>query len=382
MISRRPRVASFFSGIGGLDLGFQWAGFDVVWATDVMAAAADSYALNFGKTLTLADVNDISFDAIPSVDVVIGGPPCQSFSLVGRRQINDERGKLVFKFVDAVSALSPNAFVMENVSGISSSRVDGGGLPEILVSSFHELGFRVSVMQLDASQYLVPQRRKRVFIVGIRDGCRIAIPSPVEFAAEVYGIDVTHFANGAYAAIGDLGEPVGRGQLAEYRDAPVSEFAAIMRRLAPSQLSHHELPSMSNKDRELLAHIPPGGNYRDVPDSVATKRILRFKQTGGRTTTYARLHPDRPSYTVNTQFRRPNVGSNFHYEHQRLITAREAMRFQSIPDRFSVINATQEQRNCLIGNAVPPLLGQAVAWAVLRAMRGVNGGSVQQTRLF
>jgi DNA (cytosine-5)-methyltransferase 1 len=102
----------------------------------------------------------------------------------------------------------------------------------------------------------------------------------------------------------------------------------------------------------------------DIPDEIAPGRVLKYKKTGGRTTTYGRLHPDRPAYTINTYFRRPNVGCNFHYGEPRLITAREAMRFQSIPDHFELVFTRQDERNALIGNAVPPLLARALAFSV------------------
>jgi DNA (cytosine-5)-methyltransferase 1 len=140
---------------------------------------------------------------------------------------------------------------------------------------------------------------------------------------------------------------------------------------------------MSATDTVLVRHIPPGGNYRDIPDAIAPGRVLKFKATGGRTTSYGRLHPDRPAYTINTYFRRPNVGSNFHYSEERLITAREAMRFQSIPDHFEIEATSQDDRNALIGNAVPPLLARAVAWALQDALIGGNRGRrvAQQLRL-
>jgi DNA (cytosine-5)-methyltransferase 1 len=125
---------------------------------------------------------------------------------------------------------------------------------------------------------------------------------------------------------------------------------------------------MSDTDRRLIAVIPPGGNYSDVPDDLATPRILRFKKTGGRTTTYGRLHPDRPAYTINTYFRRPNVGCHFHYAQERLITAREAMRFQALPDAMELSYTRADQRNALIGNAVPSLMARAIAMTVAEAL--------------
>jgi DNA (cytosine-5)-methyltransferase 1 len=121
---------------------------------------------------------------------------------------------------------------------------------------------------------------------------------------------------------------------------------------------------MSSTDMQIVQHIPPGGNYQDIPDSISTGRVMKFKETGGRTTTYGRLHPDQPSYTINTYFRRPNVGCNFHYSEPRLITPREAMRLQSMPDHWELVFSSQDARNALIGNAVPPLMGHAIAWSV------------------
>jgi DNA (cytosine-5)-methyltransferase 1 len=119
---------------------------------------------------------------------------------------------------------------------------------------------------------------------------------------------------------------------------------------------------------QIVQHIPPGGNYTDIPDSISTGRVMKFKETGGRTTTYGRLHPEQPSYTINTYFRRPNVGCNFHYSEPRLITPREAMRLQSMPDHWELVFSSQDARNALIGNAVPPLMGHAIAWSVAQSL--------------
>jgi DNA (cytosine-5)-methyltransferase 1 len=366
---QRFSVASLFSGIGGLDLGFEWAGFSVVWANDFVQSAVDSYARNFGLQPVLGDVNKIALESIPDVDVLIGGPPCQSFSLVGQRLPQDERGRLVHRFVEAVRVKRPRAFAMENVPGMAASRIDGRRLTYVLAEQFESMGYSVTVMKLDASQYLVPQKRRRLFLVGIV-GAQVSAPDPRAFAHECYGIDFSAYDCGAAAALDDLGPPVTKGGLATYNHKPPSAFARLMRQAGHDRYTLHEIPRMSETDRLLLAFIPPGGNYKDVPDEHATQRILKFKKTGGRTTTYGRLHPERPSYTVNTQFRRPNVGSNFHHAEPRLITAREAMRLQSLPDHFTTVHSSQEARNMLIGNAAPPLLAHAVAWVLRKALSG------------
>ena len=363
-----PTVVSLFCGIGGLDLGFEWAGAKVIWATDLSPIVSNSYPLNFSSPMEQADICNLSPSSIPDSDIIIGGPPCQSFSLVGKRSENDERGALVFRFLDIIDEKRPSTFVMENVPGILSTRIDGERLTEHLRDKFIKMGYKVSVMKLNAADYLVPQLRRRVFLVGSLQK-EIQAPNPNEFALNCFDIDARHHDNGAGAAILDIGQPVSKGETAQYRtDVSPSPFATIMRQKSKGGVSLHAYPRMSETDKILVSHIPPGGNYRDVPDEFSTARIMKFKKTGGRTTTYGRLHPERPSFTINTYFRRPNVGANFHPTEERLITVREAMRLQSIPDHFQISNGgAQDARNALVGNAVPPLLAYAVATNIVDA---------------
>lgn len=364
--SKNLKVVSLFSGIGGLDLGFEWEGFNIIWANDINTTATSSYSLNFNLKPTNENILNIPMNDIPTADVIIGGPPCQSFSLVGKRDKDDPRGQLVFRFVEIVKKKQPRAFVMENVPGMAASKIDGRRLPDILVEQFESFGYKVTKMNLIASDYLVPQKRRRIVIVGFKDDTP-EVPNPKLFAKECYNIDIEKYDISSKAAIGDLGECTAKGQRALYRDIEPSTFAKLMRISRQVDVSLHETPRMSKTDQLLVEHIPPGGNYLDVPDEIATGRILKFKKSGGRTTTYGRLHPDKPSYTINTYFRRPNVGCNFHYFEPRLITPREAMRFQSIPDHFEINYASQDERNAVIGNAVPPILGRAIAWTLKKA---------------
>jgi DNA (cytosine-5)-methyltransferase 1 len=362
-----PRVLSLFSGLGGLDLGFVAEGFDLVQACDSEIAAVESYRDFFGAKADQIDLANHDATELADADIIVGGPPCQSFSLVGRRRADDPRGRLVFAFLDAVAAKLPTAVVMENVPGIESSRLYDGGLLTAIVVRLEALGYHVTACKLLATDYFVPQRRRRLFLLAMRGGV-ISPPDPGLFARTRLGIEPQGFDLSARAAIGDLGEPVGKGLRAKYGDSPASTYARLMRLDGATTVSLHESPRMSDTDRRLIAVIPPGGNYSDVPDDLATPRILRFKKTGGRTTTYGRLHPDRPAYTINTYFRRPNVGCHFHYAEERLITAREAMRFQALPDAMELKYSRADQRNALIGNAVPSLLARAIAMAVAEAL--------------
>ena len=361
-------VASLFSGIGGLDLGFEWEGYEVVWASDICETATRSYTLNFGREAVLLDINEYNISSIPDTEVIIGGPPCQSFSLVGQRRENDPRGQLVFRFRDIITEKMPLGFVMENVPGMAASYLDGERLPDYLQLYFTKLGYNVLKCSLLATDYLVPQKRRRIFLIGSLRNMPL-LPNKLQFAIEKYQIDYSKFDIGAESAIGDLGEPVDKGESASYRRGRPSLFAQRMREFMSGGVTLHEYPRMSETDKKLVRAIPPGGNYMDIPKELETKRIRKFKQTGGRTTTYGRLHPRQPAYTINTYFRRPNVGCNFHYSEPRLITAREAMRFQAIPDHFNIIYTSNDKRNSLIGNAVPSFMAQAVASSLKESLR-------------
>jgi DNA (cytosine-5)-methyltransferase 1 len=365
--NEKPTFVSLFCGLGGLDLGFHWEDFELLWANDLERHATESFALNFGFKPQCGDLTQISIDDIPDSDIIVGGPPCQSFSLVGKREPSDERGKLVFRFLQIIGRKQPRAFIMENVPGIASSMINGIRLTEYLQKAYEDLGYHVTCMEVMATDYLVPQKRKRVIMVGAKDFLPVR-PDKVQYARECYGLDFHGYDLSALAAIGDLGPCTNRGGLATYNDREPSEFAKIMRMGNGGTFTLHETPRMSATDATMIKFIPPGGNFQDVPDAVATGRILKFKQTGGRTTTYGRLHPEKPSYTINTYFRRPNVGCHFHYSDPRLITPREAMRFQSFPDYFNTVKAAQDKRNALIGNAVPPLMARALAWGIKKQL--------------
>src|SRR6185503_3990406 len=123
----KPRVLSMFSGCGGFDLGFKWAGFRIVWANDIVEEACETYRRNVHEDIRCGDVRDTDIASLPSADVIIGGPPCQPFSLVGKRNINDERGDMIWEFARAVKILSPKVFVMENVAGLRSAIDKSGG---------------------------------------------------------------------------------------------------------------------------------------------------------------------------------------------------------------------------------------------------------------
>ncbi len=363
-------TVSLFAGCGGLDLGFINAGFSICWANEIMPDAAESYKNNCSHAPVVEDIWNI-IDTVPTADVIIGGPPCQAFSLVGKRLDSDPRAKLVFAYKQIVERVKPRAFVMENVPGLLASKIEGKCLVDFLAEDYTRLGYSVTILHLTASDYGVPQRRKRVVMIGLLKEKDFAMLPPHVFLPLV-GLQQSKLPISAKDALDDLPPPLPKGNYAAqpYLSKAHSEYALLMRQDNGQNVTFQTMPTMSHLDMEFVKHIPPGGNYMSIPDSIATTRIMKFKQTGGRTTTYGRLHPDQPAYTITTYFNRPNVGANYHYKFERLITIREALRLQSFPDCFIPSFSNQRNLHIQVGNAVPPLLGRAIAESLKVVLHG------------
>ena len=355
-------VTSLFAGCGGLDIGFKRAGYNIIWANEIDKDAATTYASYLGHMPVVDDIWKI-IDIVPSADVIIGGPPCQAFSLVGKRIENDPRAKLVFAYAKIIERLKPRAFVMENVPGLLASRVNGMKLIDYLENLYIQFGYKVKICHLIATDFLVPQKRKRVVMIGTKEKSDVKLIQTEKFA-ELLGYPIIAYPVSASQALDDLPSPSLKGskESLQYRDSLCSPYALYMRRLKrDNTVTLQAMPTMSTLDQAFVRYIPPGGNYMDIPDSLATGRIIKFKATGGRTTTYGRLHPDFPAYTINTYFNRPNVGANYHHREERLITVREALRLQSFSDDFIPHFSNQRSLHMQIGNAVPPLMAQGIA---------------------
>lgn len=363
-------VTGLFVGCGGLDFGFKQAGFNHVWSNEYMLDAAESYKNLTGNSVVIGDIWD-HLDQIPQSDVIVGGPPCQAFSLVGKRMEDDPRAKLVFAFKQAIERVMPQVFVMENVPGITTSRIDGKRLHIHLAEQFIKMGYEVTIMKLIATDFFVPQLRQRVLMIGHRkQGKKFALLSGNDFA-KILGNTKLLAPITVSDALDDLPSPAAKGFKGElpYLHAPHSAYSELMRANGQESVTLQSMPTMSALDAEFVKHIPPGGNYMSIPDSISTQRIQNFKKTGGRTTTYGRLHAHKPAYTINTYFNRPNVGANYHHKEERLITVREALRLQSFPDYFTPNYTSQRGLHMQIGNAVPPLMARALAESVLNLFR-------------
>lgn len=335
-----------FSGCGGMSLGFEQVGFKNLLAIDCWKDALITYANNRTDAKTLCeDLAMIDPDRIKKkyniadVDVIIGGPPCQGFSIAGKRIIEDERNNLYKAFVGFVGCFRPKAFVMENVPNILS--IGHGMVKESIIKDFENLGYKVSVQVIIASDYGVPQNRRRAIFVGILDG------RSFDFS-ELRKIDKVT----SYDALSDLTED----SLADgspYSIEPTCDFQRYARKDSIGVFNH--MVTMHNeKTKEIIAMVPDGGNYKDLP--------MEFQQTRKVNIAWTRLCSTKPSFTIDTGHRH-----HFHYKWNRIPTVRESARLQSFPDSFIFYGSKTSQYK-QVGNAVPPLMAKAIAQELLNIL--------------
>lgn len=317
-----------FSGAGGLSLGFEMAGFNNVFSVEYDKKIAESYKKNFPThTLLVKDIQEITDDELiklqhnQEVDVVIGGPPCQGFSLagrIGRSFVEDKRNYLFKEFARVVKIIDPKMFVMENVARMISHN-KGQTILEIK-TEFESLGYNVQYKVLQAADYGVPQKRQRIFIVGTKNK-EFNFPTPI-------GTTIT-----VKEAIGDL-PPLKSGERSE----------------VPNHFSMNHSSQMLKK----MSYIGDGGNRNQIPEDLRPKT--------GDIRKYIRYDSQKPSVTVTGDMRKI-----FHYEQNRALTPRELARLQSFPDSF-IFEGNSISIQQQIGNAVPPLLGYAVAKQVKESL--------------
>lgn len=357
---RSLRCIDLFCGAGGLSCGLSMAGIETVLGVDFDASAIQTFnENNLGKGI-VADIEELSSARIKelcggAVDLIVGGPPCQGFSLSGFRNMNDKRNRLYKSFVRIVHDLSPRGFLLENVPGLVS--LFGGRARDSIIREFSELGYNVNYQILCASDYGVPQHRRRVVFVGLRDGV-FNFPKSTHFKNPVVG---QKRMVSCKEALNDLpllssGEFLGSEKQA-YRFAPENDFQRLMRK-ASNVVLNHIAAKHSDAVRETIALVPAGKNYKSLPPNLRYSRNFHVAWT--------RFPTDEPSPTIDTGHRH-----HFHYSECRVPTVRECARLQSFPDDFRFTgNKTQQFRQ--VGNAVPPLMARALGQSLKEALLNVH----------
>ena len=352
-----------FCGAGGLSEGFRQAGFRVLAGNDLDETAGLTYAAtHLDATFLPGPIQEISSQRLlkasglvkGELDCLIGGPPCQGFSVYNhQRGMHDERSQLFREYLRLVDGLSPKWIVMENVTGILSA--GNGEAVHSIRAGLEALGYRIEMQVLKAEEFGIPQERRRVVFLGTRTD------APIRWPAATHGKDKTKFVT-VRDAIGDLpplknggamgAQPYARQAASDYQRELRSRSALVL---------NHSAPRLAEINLERMKHIPPGGSWRDIPFALLPEGMKRAKRSD-HTKRYGRMKWDGLSCTILTKCD-VHWGAYIHPSQERAISVREAARIQSFPDWFQFEGSMTDQY-VQIGNAVPPLLGRSIGKSI------------------
>lgn len=338
---KKYNAIDLFCGAGGLSYGFEKAGFNILLGIDNDSKALEVFEKNHKDAKSICgDITQIDYRNIKSVignqriDIVVGGPPCQGMSLSGLRNFNDPRNKLYLSYIRLVKEIRPRAFVIENVPGLVS--LFDGKIKDSIIEKFTAMGYTVKYQILCASDYGVPQNRKRVIFVGTREKIEFQFPEKCanQITCEMALSDLPPLIN-------DLGT-----EISDYTIPAMNPYQILMRKNS-LRVYNHVAAAHSEKVKKIISMVPDGGNYKNLPEEYRNSRKFHVAWT--------RFASNKPAPTIDTGHRH-----HFHYKYNRVPTVRECARLQSFPDDFIFMgNKTQQFRQ--VGNAVPPLMAQAIA---------------------
>lgn len=359
------KVVDLFAGVGGLSYGFAHdSNFQIVAANEILEPMAKAYSLNHStvkvynkdiKEFSLKDLYEDFGICQGDVDIVIGGPPCQAYSTVGKRLIDDPRGKLFQEYFRVLSEIRPKVFIFENVKGLLS--IQNGGLIKQIISLFESLGYYVKWQVLNAADYGTPQIRERVIIIGSLIDDKFEYPNPTHRDVNNMNLYNSHLKPYVTLgeAIGDLPVIQSGGKSVLYDSEPTTEYQKMMRAGASNELLDHEVPKNNDKLVRLMAALPDGGTPQDLPDEL--------RPSSGFANTYCKLWWDRPSTTITRNLSCPSSSRCIHPRAARPLSTREGARLQGFPDSYKFYGSRSD-KNLQIGNAVPTQLSCALKDAI------------------
>lgn len=366
MPHRDLKAIDLFCGAGGLSEGFRQAGFHVLAGQDHDERAGATFsATHRNAKFVGGSIQNVSPQLLlkaagmqkGEVDVLVGGPPCQGYSVYNhQRGESDPRAGLFREYLRIVEGIQPRWLVMENVTGITS--IACGDIVREIFAGMKSLGYRVEMKVLKAEEFGVPQERRRVFFVATRTNAEIRFPDPT------HGLGLEPFVT-VWDAISDLPKlengattiPTG------YVTEPQNAYQALLRGEC-SVVQNHSAGRLSKINEERMRYIPAGGSWRDIPRDLLPAGMLKAKRSD-HTKRYGRPRKSDLACTILTKCD-VHWGAYIHPEQDRALTVREAARLQSFPD-FFVFEGNRTEQYVQVGNAVPPLLGRRVAEALVMA---------------
>lgn len=343
-----PKAIALFAGCGGMSLGFKAAGFDVCGFVEIEESARKIYSANFPKSECLGtDICKITDEEIKTwqrkfghISLLCGGPPCQGFSLAGKRDENDARNQLYRNYLNIAKILKPEVIVLENVRLLLSMKdTDGELISEKITKMFSDIGYESKFEVLQAEEYGVPQARQRVIFIGVRRDLRIKPTHP----------EATH----------SLEKKDGLKKALTFRDA-CRDLASLENGESCKKDPLHWAITHPDHVLKWLRATPEGKSAHDNKD-------INLRPPSGYNTTYKRISWDEPASTISTNFNMISGSRNVHPTNTRSYTIREAMRSQSFPDDFKVVGKWDNVRKA-IGNAVPPLLAKKIAEHIMKSI--------------
>lgn len=369
-VKKQPKAISLFAGAGGCSLGFKQAGYNIVYATDFDKSAIETYKKNFPNTLAeCKDIKDIDFSQLlvdleleqGEIDILIGGPPCQGFSTAGPRFWDDPRNHLLKQYIRALEIIKPKWFLMENVEGLLTSN-DGEYIKET-VKAFIKLGYSIRLEKVYSQEYAVPQRRKRVIIIGNRLGIDFSFPHPTTHS---YGKIFRKSSLTIEHALFGLPKPTLENRELKY-DIDFSNSWAKTLKSKSDIVTDHFIQKIDETQLERISMLKQGQTMKDLPEYLqhpsfkkrATRRVMDgtpSEKRGGAPSGLKRLKSDEPSLTITGAAIREFI----HPNENRCLTIRECARIQTFPDDFIFIGSNGDKIQ-QIGNAIPPLLAKTFA---------------------
>ena len=379
----------FFSGAGGLSLGLKWAKFECIFASDFDKQIGETYKKNFKKTKFICDdIKNIIFKDLKrelklksnDLDLIVGGPPCQGFSMANRKRIEEDPRNLLFRnFAKSVEILNPKCFLIENVSGLISEnitlRTKEQPVTQAISNFFLSIGYTVRFLSFSSEEFGLPQFRKRILIIGTNIEKRkkqlqfkeignleskyksyetLKREKNSENQSELNFLDNNIKSNPftVWESISDLPKlKAGQdGSGKNYVSKPKNDYQKIMRNGSDKVYNHTSTPH-DQMALKRIKKIKQGQNFKDLPKNLQTKSV----HSGA----WGRLEADGLAPTITTRFDTPSVGRVIHPYQDRTLTVREAARIQSFPDNF-IFYGNRTSQGIQVGNAVPPLVGKAI----------------------